>query len=102
MCILAHQSRHQYLLDCTVHGLVLYESHLLLKSKSLEKSSKLNMNTRKMLQHCGASLSEQHIALICHGTQTMNSSMVCDCLLAVRAATMATHAQTKLHIQVMS
>ena len=34
---------------------------------------------------------------LCHGTQTMNSSRVCGCLLSVRAATMATHAWTKLH-----
>ena len=39
---------------------------------------------------------------LCHGTQTMNSSRVCDRLLSVWAATMATHAWTKLHIKLMS
>ena len=57
-----------------------------------------------MLQHRGTILSEQsrHCAGLYHGTRTMNSSRVCDCLLSVRAATMATHAWTKLHTQVMS
>ena len=37
-----------------------------------------------------------HCADLCHGTQTMNSKRICDCPLSVRAATMATHAWTKL------
>ena len=36
-----------------------------------------------------------HCADLYHGTQAMNSSMVCDCLLSVRAAIMATHTWTK-------
>ena len=43
-----------------------------------------------------------HCTDLCYGTQTMNSSRVCSCLLSVRAATMATYAWTKLHTQIMS
>ena len=43
-----------------------------------------------------------HCTRLCHGTQTMNSSRACDCLLSVREATVETHAWTKLHTQLMS
>ena len=39
---------------------------------------------------------------LCHGTQTMNSSRVCDYLLSVKAATMAIEAWTMIYTEVLT
>ena len=75
----------------------------------------LSLCTSKMIYHQGASLSE-HALLFCHGTQTIDNSRICHCLLFHRDGNQNfmqpflrsrkllryTHAWTKLHNVVMT